>query len=354
MRIAINDFISSRGTSGSSVAGRAVSSALDSSGFELINLSPSKYRRGRRIVNLALMLSWDLFGAARSARHERADVMVNFVNTGLGWNRHTINVLHDTMVLDHPGYFDLGYRLYSRVTFGVSVRCAQINIVPSEHTKSRALIRWPSARFRVIPWPAVRERASRPREESGSLNIVAIASADKHKRLPMLIQVAQELRSSTGIDFQLKLIARHGNDIDALEREIHSQSTDANSNWIDFIRYPVSDSELEDLIRNSFCVASSSIDEGFCLPLLEAALLGVPVVHTGRGAMSEVVPLSANRTPADRLEFDRKMLLDQLVDLTDSNFWKDEAARSWLRSSGFEANDFADSWRDVVRGVASA
>lgn len=353
MKIAINDFISSRGTSGSSVAGRAVSGALESCDFELVNLSPSKYRRGRRMVNLALMLSWDLFGAARSARHENADVMVNFVNTGLGWNRRTINILHDTMVLDHPGYFDLGYRLYSKITFGVSVRHAKINVVPSEYTKARALARWPTARFRVIPWPAVRERASHPREAPGSLDIVVIASADKHKRLPLLIQVIRELRLQTGVDYRVKLIARDGNDIDALEQEIRVQAADTNSSWIEYIRQSVSDTELEDLIRNSFCVASSSIDEGFCLPLLEAALIGVPVVHTGRGAMSEVVPLSANRMAADNLEFDRNILLDQLLDLTDLNFWKNEATRSWLRSNGFGANDFADSWRKAIGEVAN-
>lgn len=56
---------------------------------------------------------------------------------------------------------------------------------------------------------------------------------------------------------------------------------------------------------------------------------------------------------ADNLEFDRNILLDQLLDLTDLNFWKNEATRSWLRSNGFGANDFADSWRKAIGEVAN-
>jgi glycosyltransferase involved in cell wall biosynthesis len=46
---------------------------------------------------------------------------------------------------------------------------------------------------------------------------------------------------------------------------------------------------LEDMYRDSWLLIQPSLDEGFGLPLLEAAAHALPVVHSGRGAMPEVV-----------------------------------------------------------------
>jgi glycosyltransferase involved in cell wall biosynthesis len=67
-----------------------------------------------------------------------------------------------------------------------------------------------------------------------------------------------------------------------------AQRADPEGLWIRrLINIP--DSELEQIYRAAWVVIQPSFDEGFCLPLLEAAAHGTPAVHSGRGSMPEVV-----------------------------------------------------------------
>lgn len=346
MKVAVNDFISDRGMSGSAVGGKAIVTALRSASHDCATIMPCGYQQGRRLSNMLKMISWDLHRASGAAVAADSDVMVNLANTGVGWNIPTINVLHDTMVLDHPSMFERPYRAYATMTFGPSVRRAAINVVPSQYSKSRALRRWPDAKYQVIPWYSRNQRVSQYQSTPASLNILSIASADKHKRLPMLVSAVTQARKILGEDLTLTLIARSGNDM----RSIRTLADSGMYPWLILECEYVEDSRLQNLVDSSLCVASSSIDEGFCLPLLEAGMRGIPVVHTSRGAMDEVITVNPGVTrggPGDEL-----LIINQIVALFEDSMWAREAFRSWEASIKFNVCGFEASWAKVVEDAA--
>lgn len=343
MRIAINDFISGRGASGSAIGGRAIVDALKFADHDCRKIAPAGYRAGRRLANMAEMLRWDYHLAEKAAVDVKADLMINLANTGVGRRVPTINVLHDTMVLDHRAMFDFGYRAYAKATFGPSVRSAVVNVVPSEHSKTQAEKRWPGANFKVIGWSSPNPRVTTSLRAPRSHNVVAIASADRHKRLPLLINAVNQARIQSGCDLTLTMIARGGNSMSELADLVARR----NLPWVKLVTEYVQQPDLQNLIDSSFCIASSSLDEGFCLPLLEAGLRGIPVVHTARGAMSEVVSVNP-RIPVSNIRNDLDFLSAQLEALVRDSVWAEEALRAWKASLAFDEPTFRISWSGVV------
>ena len=73
---------------------------------------------------------------------------------------------------------------------------------------------------------------------------------------------------------------------------------------------------------SSWLLLQPSHDEGFGLPLIEAAARRLPVVHSGRGSMPELVPeVDARGIDAEAFAVAMEPLLDRAV-------WERLAARS--------------------------
>lgn len=211
MTIGLNNYIAVRGVSGSGVGGSAITAALARGGHNTKPLSPTGYRLGSPARNLARMAYWDLLGASRAASKTGSDLMINLANSGISRSLPTITVMHDTMVLDHPSYFHPVYRKYAQATFGPTARMSEMVVVPSVHSSKQVLKRWPKCDVRVVPW-SVDVEVRQPRASPASLNILSIASSDRHKRLPMLAETVRKLRADTGLDFRLTYVAKAGND----------------------------------------------------------------------------------------------------------------------------------------------
>lgn len=330
LNVALNEGIKRRGLSGSAVACDAIRSALtDMARVEFQPLARGGQPRDLRAANALSDAIWDFYAAPRMARD---GIIIHPANVG-GRRRGVCSclVLHDTMVLDHPERFDPGFVAYARCLFPVAVRLAGLVLTPSEVTASRIRTRWPRARIEVVPWPVRVARSKSFRTQSRSHQVLVLAATDPHKRHQLAIETVRLLRLLSGIPYTLVFVGAQGR----AERRVRTLAgiADPTNQWI-FRRPMLSDAQLVAEIDDSWALLATSEDEGFCLPLIEAAARAVPVVHTGAGAMAEVMPAGAVSSSA----FDLAAALAALID--DSRY-REASSTAWERSKLFDPADFA-------------
>lgn len=349
MRVVLNDFIGVRGRSGSSRGAALVAAAISADGAEVNTLRPQSEPRTKpfRLLN---MLLWDFVFIPFRSRRLNADIVIHATNTGITFGKaKSIVVLHDTMVLDHPRMFNRYFVIYATVCMWASVRKSWLVVTPSEHSKRRIENRWPKAQVRVIPWPSYSEEGIARRGEEFpsnplSLTVLVVSSVDQHKRLSLAVEAVQAARIQSGKDLKLVLVTRPGNDEERFEASV--TSSDPEQQWISLYS-GIDDETLTLLYRQALCVLVSSVDEGFCLPALEASANGVPVVHTNRGALPEVIPRS-HLTNSD-LADDGHLLSRQIIELLDDETWRKYRDADRLHAAKFSKSNFREKWTSVLR-----
>lgn len=345
--IAINDYIAARGISGSSRSANLIANALADSHM-IRHLTPNGLAR-TKIARAVEMVKWDYWDSPSKAVALDADVIVHCTNIGLPRGEmKSIIVVHDVMALDHPDLFSRNYVRYLRAVMPLSVKSASTIVCPSVHSKNRIIARWPEARVITIPWTFPDAHlADIPRGRNGkNHNVLVVSSVDKHKRLDLAVAAVSVARRITGVDFTLTVVGRPGNA--ELELAGAIAKYDSNSNWATRVS-GINDTELNDLYSTSFCLLVSSLDEGFCLPIVEGGIRGLPAVHTGRGPLNEVAAakVRAPTVPRD----DVIILAEQIIGLLDDMKWK-SASRSEMESSVKNSwSDFVENWRSVVSEV---
>jgi glycosyltransferase involved in cell wall biosynthesis len=314
MRIVINGAIALRGVSGTARVADHIEQGLMAGGFSPVRVSPSGTRSRSRILNALRAARWDLWQAGRAARD--GAILISPCNTGLARPScpHLL-WMHDTMVLDHPEWYDPGFHRYARLLFGLSARRCSRLVTASHHTAARIADHWPDVGLpEVIPWPIIM-KAQKPRSlPPRPWQVVMVAATEAHKNHVGAIDAIETARRSLGDDVHLILVGPAGRSEDDVMRRV--RTADPDGLWIRRL-IGISDVELEQTYRSAWVVIQPSFDEGFCLPLLEAAAHGTPAVHSGRGSMPEVVScVNANSVRSD-------VLSHRVVELADPQRYRD-------------------------------
>lgn len=285
-RVVINKAIVLRGRSGSARGVAHIEQGIIDAGLQMTPITPSATRGRSRLVNAARATRWDLWEAGRLAG--AGAVLLSPCNVGLA-PPSCANLLwmHDTMVLDHPEWFDRGFSRYAQLLFGLSARHCSRVITPSRYSAGRISDHWPGARpIEVLPWPGA-PKTSMPRTlPPRPWQVVMVAATEAHKNHAAAIDAVAAARGILGEDIRLAVIGPPGRREDEVMRYIRVADPDAV--WVQRL-VDVSDGELERTYRSAWLVIQPSLDEGYCLPLMEAAAQGTPAVHSGRGAMPDVV-----------------------------------------------------------------
>lgn len=341
--IAVNTFIRLFGTSGSARAADLIVAAL-AGRTDVVEVTPP--HRGRtRPTRLWQMIAWDRWGAAKAAVRANADIVVHPANTGCGSRAvKSILVMHDTMVLDHPQTYDPFFVAYARAQYGHSVRKATLVVTPSEHSKRRIEARWPGAQVRVINLPSGTAATQPLPYRSRVRRALVVASADKHKRLPLAVAAVAAIREA-GLELGLDMVVRPGNDDRALAHSIATY--DAAGEWVT-VRAGVSPEELSALYASALVLVVSSLDEGYCLPAIEAAAAATPVIHLDRGAVPEVVDdlLSDAKLPdGARLESGLR------VAATDEARWTLASTAAIDAARRVPVEDFDQNWVALIEEI---
>jgi glycosyltransferase involved in cell wall biosynthesis len=290
MQVGINCAIATRGISGSARGLSHLRRALrEIAGLDVLETWPTGGLRRSRLWNAAAQASWDLFLAARTT--PSAEAFVSPCNVGRARRRqHHVLVLHDTMVLDRPDLFDPGYARYARLLFGCSVRAADVIVVPSHYTQRCVAARWQHAPpVLVAPWPleTATPMSGEPRSLGAPKYILMVGATEPNKRHTLGIRAVRLARELSGEHLCLTIVGPPGR----AEGEVAAalRTADPDGAWT--TRKPmVADTELDALYRGAWLFLQPSQSEGYGLPVGEAASIGVPAVHSGRGALSEIAP----------------------------------------------------------------
>ena len=292
MHVALNAAITLRGTSGSARTAKFLESALVAGGHE-VELCKPQGRQGNKLANGIRATWWDFVGFDRSTR---AEVLI--FPTNVGWarsGRPSVLWMHDTMVLDHPTWFDRAFALHARATFGFSVRAATVVVTPSQNSRARIATRWPGSesKLRVIPWPSP-EVVKHPRNLiPDSLTVLMLGVTEPHKRHTLGIEAVRLLRLRTSKNISLRIVGPAGRS-ESNVIEMLAEIDPLNA-WT---RREILNSrqEVDEALSDAWCLLQCSLDEGFCLPLIESAACALPAIHTGGGSMAEVHPPGNVRT----------------------------------------------------------
>jgi glycosyltransferase involved in cell wall biosynthesis len=285
MRVGVNAAISQLGISGTARVVEHIERALRDSGIDVTELRPPARPGGHRVKRAASDAYWDLW---RAARVEAVDVFISPCNVG----RAPRGVPHllwiqDTMVLDHPEWYHRRYAAYARLVFGFSARSCTRVVTASRHTAARIEARWPSAApVEVIPWPTTLQTSTPRRYDGRGHDVLMVARTQLHKNHLAAIDAVRLARLETGEDIRLRLVGPSGPAEDHVWQM--ARVADPDGAWVSRFK-DVPGQELEEMYRGSWVLIQPSLDEGFGLPLLEAAAHALPAVHSGRGAMPEVV-----------------------------------------------------------------
>lgn len=343
-RVVINGAILARGVSGTARMVEHMHRALDSDpGFDVDVVRPRWSRTSSRIRNLAADAYWDFWGAAHCG--PRPDVIISPCNVGAAPGRvpHVL-WLYDTMVLDHPGWFDAGYYYYSLIAFSASVRTSKAIATLSQYSAARIRSRWPAAPpVWVVPPPTV-PHADAPRASwDGRRTVVMIAATEFHKNHAAAIDAVRIARLTTGEDLRLRLMGPRGR-ADAYVSGL-CRAADPGSTWLSR-RRSVPDADLDRAYAEAWALVQPSLDEGFGLPVIEAGAHAVPAVHSGRGALAEVSQAGNAKSVAGAA------LAARLIDLLEPARYR-EASEAALQTAGrFSEQAFRQRISSLLRAVA--
>ena len=139
-------------------------------------------------------------------------------------------------------------------------------------------------------------------DESSEVHLLVVGRAAPHKGLHYAVEAVPEIEARLGRRVQLSLVGRMGGYEAYLGR---LRSTIAERGLGDRVELvgEVSTEALRGWYRRADVLLQLSEHEGFCVPLVEAMALGVPVVAAGAGAIAETMGgagiLLDDRTPAE-------------------------------------------------------
>lgn len=289
MRIVLNCAIQQRGISGTARVTDSIASALESSSeVDVVRVYPARPPGVNRVRNALEAATWDLVRAGRSTK--QYDLLVSPCNVGRAprGTPHLL-VVQDTMVLDHPHLFDKGYVAYAKALFGISVLSSTKILTASQHSANSIRRRWSDAPpIQVLPWPTRRiYRESTRSCPEKTLSVLMVGSTEPHKNHLGGIEGVRIARLLSGVPIKLRIIGPIGRAETAVRELMHL--VDPNQGWCSRV-VSATDSEVEAAYAEASVLLQPSLDEGFGLPLLEAAAHALPVIHSGAGSMTEVHP----------------------------------------------------------------
>ena len=119
--------------------------------------------------------------------------------------------------------------------------------------------------------------------------VLRVAGATATKRMPGSVGAVCRLRAE-GPDLGLVVVG-------ADPFGLLAAAVDGHDEWV-IHRERVSEAELAGLYRSAGAYVTASVYEGFGLPVVEAQMLGAPVICSQGGALPEVAGFGAHYPPA--------------------------------------------------------
>lgn len=204
------------------------------------------------------------------------DVLLSFCNQSPVLSKNSVLLVHDAQVYLYPDSYSFLFKMWYRVSLPLMIRNAIKTITISNYSKE-TLIRYLGGKgidIKVIQNGTDHFQTSTSGEViSENIKIVAdnkyalvIGSLAKHKNLKVLVE------SINLYEWPLKLVI-----VGDLNSNVFKEGINIEHNDIIALGR-VTDSELYFLLKNAKIFVSSSLFEGFGLPVSEALQYGIPTI----------------------------------------------------------------------------
>lgn len=198
----------------------------------------------------------------------------------------TIATIHDLYFMRDKGYGEALGGAWFREVLPRSLARTDAVIVPSQATRDAFNEHFPrfSGGVHVVPWgmdPLPEPPDSR---RVGPPHFVAIGTLEPRKDYLLMVEgFARFLNEAP--EAHLTIVGGDGGERAAVTERIETLGISGHVTLAGYLPMPAFNS----LLREAHALLSTSLDEGFCLPLLHGMRHGVPAVVTPAGALPEVV-----------------------------------------------------------------
>jgi len=201
-----------------------------------------------------------------------------------GWPR--VITVHDLYMEVIPSFYSRRHRLWWKLLFPLSLRAASGVICVSQSTRDEVQARYPFAKDKLA---VVHEAPIIDADESGqpaerrfeAPYALYVGNISPNKNVTVLVEALQLLKAQ---GLAVPAVYHVGRDPAGLLAEAEQR---IGGNLIRKAGV-LSDAELVGAYRGATCFINTSLNEGFCLPVVEAQSLGAPVICSDIPVLREV------------------------------------------------------------------
>jgi glycosyltransferase involved in cell wall biosynthesis len=200
------------------------------------------------------------------------------------WPR--VVTVHDMYMETMPDSYPLRHRLWWRALFPLSLRAASAVVCVSQATRRDVETRYPFAKDRlavVHEAPIIEAAPADTLQPDGRLKApygLYVGNVSPNKNVGVLVEALRLLKR----DNEAPVVYHIGRDSAGLLAEAEQR---AGGHMLRKLG-TLSDAELVAAYRGATCFINTSLNEGFCLPVVEAQSLGAPVVCADIPVLREV------------------------------------------------------------------
>lgn len=258
---------------------------------------------------------------ARKLYKENLDLALFPANViPIGYRKRSYVFIHDLIIYKHPEWFPSGQFFSRKIVVPWSIKRAEKVMAISQATKKdlQQIFKVPDKKINVI-YPSVDIYPEINEEQEGEIKkklhlekryLFFVGTLEPRKNLVNLIKAFKKIQEDiTDIDLYIAgHVGWH------YENIIRAAKVARGKSNIEFLG-PVTNQEKLVLMKNANAFIFVSWNEGFGMPVLEAMKVGVPVVTSGMGGLSELISDKRQlANPADAHDISVKiknLLLDQ-------------------------------------------
>jgi len=218
--------------------------------------------------------------------------------------RPYVAMVHDLIHLQYPKYFGRSTAVFYELIGTPMLRDAELLLMSDERTVTACeeLLRVPRERCRIVPLGYDPALLATPMPPPAATPYFFYAGNHRpHKNLGALYEVWTSLPEALAVD----LVLTGEPDARALARYRRRNGVLRYTGTLD-------DAELAAHFRGAAAYVHPALTEGFGLPMLEAAVLGTPVIASTTAVPAIVAPYAATFAPHDPLAL-RAALTDAVV-----------------------------------------
>lgn len=202
----------------------------------------------------------------------------------------TISIIHDVLFLDYPEYFNWRYSFSRWALFGLSAKFSDYIFSVSRYSSDRLLVHYGVKDVPIlsnaVSTDFLEKKPALPLQSKSPYSLLYVSRFESRKRQTWCIRLIKDLLDA-GEDVYLTLV---GSTVDAY----HVEFLNALLVEPDYVkqrivlRENISRSELLEIYSDTSIFLFPSVAEGFGIPVIEAAAMGIPCVVSSGSALDEL------------------------------------------------------------------